>query len=85
MTAAWNIWGENHRLIAMVDYANFNADHFDSTRIPEADANAHLIAAAPDLLEALESICNVIECETEKQSAAWEHAQAAIRKAREGG
>lgn len=53
MTAAWTITGADKRQVAVVDYANWNADHFDSTRIPEADANAHLIAASPMLLEAL--------------------------------
>ena len=55
----------------------------------EAEANAYLIAAAPDLLEALESLINDSECSCTFESAASGHnlcafceAKTAIAKAR---
>jgi hypothetical protein len=50
----------------------------------EAETNARLIAAAPDLLAALERIMSVARCPTmnERLSACWKIAHDAIAKAR---
>lgn len=45
----------------------------------EAEANANLIAAAPDMLEALESLLALRSCAVESD---YEKAEAAIRKAK---
>ena len=60
-------------------------------RTPGAEANARLIAAAPDLLEALDRIANGLEDEHDGEefevtfAHAQEIAREAISKAREGG
>jgi hypothetical protein len=61
-------------------YASDSADHIlylDSPITAENSANARLIAAAPDLLEALQKIAEI----TEPDSQVWRIAKAAIRKA----
>ena len=45
--------------------------------VREQDANARLIAAAPELLDALEALCNRIELETEVPASEWPSLQAA--------
>jgi len=45
--------------------------------LPEARANARLMAAAPDLLEALQEIISI----TDRDHTAWVKAKAAIEKA----
>lgn len=54
-----------------------------SAKPEEVEANAHLISAAPELLDALENYLNV--CKTgdfDKEPDAWNRALAAITKAR---
>jgi hypothetical protein len=48
----------------------------------EAEANARLIAAAPDLLEALEALFNAADSCTDLTPDVMRKAQAAIKKAR---
>jgi len=45
--------------------------------MPDAEANARLIAAAPDLLEALKRVCS----HGYRSSPDWDNARAAIKKA----
>ena len=66
---------------------HFNPNRADSALIFEA--NAHLIAAAPDLLAALERLCAQIEAQPNADVllvpfAAIQRAQAAIAKAKGG-
>jgi hypothetical protein len=51
-------------------------------RSPMCEANAHLIAAAPELLEALENLLKVYEGEGGTQHHAGDIARAAIAKAK---
>lgn len=54
MTGAWDIQSERGKCLATVDQSDYGQEHCDySYRSDEAKANARLIAAAPDLLEAL--------------------------------
>lgn len=50
----------------------------------EANANAHLIAAAPELLEALEALVACVECNESVPAwtSQWDIARAAIAKAK---
>lgn len=52
--------------------------HFMARGREEAEANARLIAAAPEMLEALEGILAI----TDRDHAAWNKARAAIAKAK---
>ena len=65
---------------ALVIFPN-NAGGFCICNCPDAEANARLVAAAPDLLEALERIAEV--CNGYDLEAGWacKHARAAIAKA----
>lgn len=54
-------------------------------RNPELQANARLIAAAPDLLEALKRIVDWDDCGMALTAHHIDEAKAAIRKATEGG
>lgn len=47
----------------------------------EVEANAHLIAAAPELLEALHNVLSCAEVEILKYSGLWAQVRAAIAKA----
>ena len=49
-------------------------------RTGETDANARLIAAAPDLLAALKAMVQIV-AESNAQDAAWDHAVVAIKNA----
>lgn len=51
--------------------------------IPQAEANARLIAAAPDLLNALQSLAKTAPA-GDLYSHKWAQARAAITKAKEG-
>jgi hypothetical protein len=51
--------------------------HTTQNTSPETRANARLMAAAPDLLEALQEIIAI----TDRDHAAWSKAKAAIKKA----
>jgi hypothetical protein len=51
--------------------------HTTQNTSPETRANARLMAASPDLLEALQEIIAI----TDREHAAWVKAKAAIRKA----
>jgi len=55
--------------------------HGDADAIGQADANAHLIASAPDLLEALNSSIKFIEAMTPYGVNALKKARAAVAKA----
>jgi hypothetical protein len=67
-------------------YRNANDKRYKSPRKPN-EANARLIAAAPDLLEALEFMLSVFNetypdvADDEEDREAWAKARAAIRKA----
>jgi len=52
---AWYIKDGRQR-VAVVDYGNWPGKRFDTTPNPEADKVAQLIAAAPRLLTALQSL-----------------------------
>jgi len=54
----------------------------DEDRSPVCEANAHLIAAAPELLEALQNLLKVHEGEGGTQHHAGDMARAAIAKAK---
>jgi len=54
----------------------------EEERSPVCEANAHLIAAAPELLEALENLLKVHEGEGGTQHHAGDMARAAIAKAK---
>ena len=54
----------------------------DEDRSPSCEANAYLIAAAPDLLEALQNLLKVHEGEGGTQNHAGDIARAAIAKAK---
>ena len=56
----------------------------EEERSPVCEANAHLIAAAPELLEALENLLKVYEGEGGAQHHAGDMARAAIAKAKGG-
>lgn len=58
------IGGAESAEVTIVDMPHWDIDHWG-----ERTANTHLIAAAPDLLEALE--CLVHRCEAEGCGTAW--------------
>jgi len=64
---------------------NWNATHDDGKRLNEAEANARLIAAAPELLDALELALEIIEATGPgSYPVAEEQIRAAIAKAKGG-
>ena len=71
------ISGPEHSQLAQVVWCMEDED-----RSPECEANAHLIAAAPELLEALENLLKVHEGEGGTQRHAGDMARAAIAKAK---
>ena len=92
----WSVYDQRHlftnhegsaRLIAgNIWIACVHGSHVGPQSKEEADANISLIAAAPELLEALESlIANVYSCActmpTKEEREAWDKADAAIAKA----
>ena len=72
-----DISAPNHIALARVVWRFEEED-----RSPSCEANAHLIAAAPELLEALENLLKVHEGEGGTQHHAGDMARAAIAKAR---
>ena len=72
------ISGPKHSQLAQVVWCMSYED-----RSPECEANAHLIAAAPELLEALENLLKVHEGEGGTQHHAGDMARAAIAKAKD--
>ena len=80
--AHWNISGDGQCLANVFDFIG-SPTLYD--RVGQGEANAHLIASAPDLLAALESLTQL---GTDDNGAiivgprGWELAQAAIRRAR---
>ncbi len=73
-----NISAQKHTELAQVVWCMEDED-----RSPECEANAHLIAAAPDLLEALQNLLKVHEGEGGTQHHAGYIARAAIAKAKD--
>jgi len=71
------ISGPEHSQLAQVVWCMEYED-----RSPSCEANAHLIAAAPELLEALENLLKVHEGEGGTQHHAGDMARAAIAKAK---
>lgn len=69
--------GPKHSQLAQVVWCMEGDD-----RSPECEANAHLIAAAPELLEALENLLKVHEGEGGTQHHAGDMARAVIAKAK---
>ncbi len=61
--------------------ARINGDATDSVYGPVTRANARLIAAAPDLLEACKEMATWIEQNGEARQSAWQKGAAAIAKA----
>ena len=88
----WEFYGDNNyggtveigpRLTVSVD----RADRFDSSMAinrEEMEANGRLIAAAPDLLAALEALCPKVLSGTSGMDEAIAAAESAIAKARGG-
>jgi len=72
-----DISAPNHIALARVVWRFEEED-----RSPSCEANAHLIAAAPELLEALENLLKVHEGEGGTQHHAGDMARAAIAKAK---
>lgn len=81
----WKIDSENNRILATDERETIVCGFCGSCRNPEVMADAHLIAAAPDLLTALllyisSGIGN--STDFEKQREAYSAARAAIAKAK---
>lgn len=71
------VYTESGEIIANTHGAQRNFNRTE--QIVEQDANARLIAAAPDLLEALEEII-ASECQQPALGCAWTKARAAIAR-----
>ena len=69
------------KCVGTLVYFSNNAGGIDLRACPDSEANARLIAAAPDLLEALEAII-ASECRQPDVGCAWTKARAAIARAR---
>lgn len=75
----WGIKDIDGRIIATFEALN---DDLSNANSDESFANAELIAAAPDLLEALENLCDWFDGETrESAHSRIDTARAAIEKA----
>lgn len=75
---AYALWGANDRCVAMLQFGDFSPS---SDKIPVAQNDARLIAAAPEMLEALERIIRNGTTFTLTQFD-LDAAKAAIRKAK---
>jgi hypothetical protein len=75
-----NPTGKNHQIM----YKSGDAQHTSLCRVIQNPGDAHLIAAAPDLLAALERVleCHRLKISLDTNAAALEQARAAIRKAK---
>lgn len=74
----------NNAVSDVVDRDGYTIAHCRNVSVGCWDANARLIAAAPDLLAALEDLCAAYEACNGKDHPAYKQARAAIAKA-EGG
>ena len=73
-------WVEKNRKLIAKDGKSVGAAIYGTRPYPECNANSRLIAAAPDLLEALKAVLAVADRKTDE----FDAARAAIKKA-EGG
>lgn len=66
MASSWRIHkGDGGKEIGLITYCTAKGGYGYVDKISEAEANTHLIAAAPDLLEALIKAVDLIEQENE--------------------
>ena len=72
----WISWPQHSQLAQVVWCMEYE------DRSPECEASAHLIAAAPEMLEALENLLKVHEGEGGTQHHAGDMARVAIAKAK---
>lgn len=83
-TGPWNIGDKVRRFIYAADDTPIcECDSIGETSKATEIANARLISAAPELLDALETLCNRIELEsaTPLDWPSYKHARDAIAKA----
>lgn len=85
----WEVWKDNPRMV-LTDKGGYrpNASMLSLASKEEMVANAKLIAAAPDLLEALDKMSQCFQYRIEsgekltpKEKQIWEQAEKAIEKA----
>ena len=57
----WIVWPDNNNRLQVGQSTNYTVAEIMQTPIHGQEANARLIAAAPDLLEALQAIANGTE------------------------
>ena len=83
--APWHVTKDADGQLAVNDHVNFPSE-FPIARIygrlTDKEANAHLIAAAPDLLAALEEIVDCRAIPNKGPIQLWTNARAAIAKAK---
>jgi hypothetical protein len=84
VTHSWSDIGvySDKKRIAMLSIADEATEDTEHDLHYEMFANAQLISAAPDLLEALESLFNAVDSCTELTPDVMRKAQSAIKKAR---
>lgn len=76
------VYDQHERVIAEVPIDGMCDEHTQIVYEPIKDANALLIAAAPDLHEALQGCIEHMEHSTPQGKAAYEAARSALAKAR---